>query len=219
MRLKALTFAGLLAGAVCSGQRPEQQPGANTNQASSPSNAATEPGNVNESAGTGHDKNAAGGGHEDEVPAAVKAAFPEARSVHAEHKDLTAKQIASIEKDSGAKLEGADFHSFVAHDASEKQVGVATLTDVEGAGGPLRLLVLYTDEMKIKRVTPVEGGGDVASPAFLGQFEGLGHDDAFHVGEDLKYNGGNRAAAEAVARAVKRDVLAVQTLYGKKHGH
>lgn len=215
MGLKVLALAGLFAfaaaGAACSGQRSEQPPGANANQASvRPSNAATKPETANEGAGKGH---------KDEMPAAVKAAFPGALSIHAEHKDLTAKQTASIEKDSGAKLGGKEFHSFVAHDASEKQIGVATLTDVQGAGGPLRLLVLYTDEMKIKRVTPVEGGGDVVSPAFLDQFVGHGHDDAFHVGMDIKYDGGNRAAAEAVAHAVKRDVLAMQTLYGKSHGH
>jgi hypothetical protein len=163
-------------------------------------------------------KNSADEANSDEVPAEVKAAFPEAASVTLQHKDLTARQIASIEKDSGAKIGGVDFYSFVAHDGSHKEVGVATLTDVEGAGSPVRLVVVYTTDLKIKKVTPAKGSGDVVSPAFLDQFVGKDHQSKFHVGDDIKYDGPNQDGAQAVAHAVKRDVLAMQALYGKAHG-
>lgn len=154
-----------------------------------------------------------------EVPTEVKAAFPEARTVTAQHKELSSGQITSIEKESGAKLRGEDFQSFVAHDSSRKQLGLATLTDVERSGGKVRLLVVYTNDLKIKKVTPVEGSGDLVSVAFLGQFIGKDHDEAFHVGKDIEYNGKNRVGAEAIAHALKRDLLAMQTLYGQSHGH
>ncbi len=192
----------------CSKPAPEQS----SNTSARTDNKNGQPaGNVNTNAAA-----AAGNG---EVPAEVKAAFPEAASITLQHKDLTDKQIASIEKESGAKLSDKDFHSYVAHDGSHKVVGTATLTDVEGAGEPVQLLVVYTDDGKIKKVTPVKGSIDVGSSSFLDQFIGKDHDDAFHVGTDLKYDGSNQGAAQAVAHAVKRDVLAMHALYGKEHGH
>lgn len=190
MRLKVLAFASLLAFGA-----------AGTGCGERPSNTTTKSVDANE------------------VPTEAKAAFPEAQTVTAQHKELTSEQIASIEKKSGAKLSGEDFHSFVAHDSSRKQLGLATLTDVEGSGSTVRLLVVYTNDLKVKKVTPVEGSGDVVSLAFLGQFAGKDHDQPFHVGEDVEYGGKNRVAAEAVAHALKRDVLAMQALYGKTHGH
>ena len=212
MRANIITIAVLLILAAvttaCSKPAPEQT-----------SNSAARTDNKNNQAASNLNKNSAGEASNNEVPAEVKAAFPEAASVTIQHKDLTTKQIASIEKDSGAKIGGVDFHSFVAHDSSHKQIGAATLTDVEGAGGPVRLVVVYTNDGNIKKITPVTGSGDVVSAAFLDQFVGKGHHGKFHVGDDIKYDGPNQAAAQAVAHAVKRDVLAMHTLYGKEHGH
>ena len=184
-----------------------------------PSNTAARTDNMNNQPAGNLNKNSAGEASDDEVPAEVKAAFPEAASVTIQRKALTAEQIASIEKDSGVKIAEKDFHSFVAHDSSHKQIGTSTLTDVEGAGGPVRLVVVYTNDGKIKKITPVTGSGDVVSPAFLDQFIGKDHSGKFHVGDDIKYDGTNQAAAEAVTHAVKRDVLAMHALYGKEHGH
>lgn len=212
MRLKVLTMVALLilAGVTtaCSKPAPEQ-----------PSNAAARAGNSNSQPANNPNKNSAAGASSDEVPAEVKAAFPDAASVTIQHKDLTDKQIASVEKESGAKVAGKDFHSYVAHDSSHKQIGAATVTDVEGAGGPIRLVVVHTNDGKIKKVTPVTGSGDVVSAAFLDQFVGKDHHGRFHVGDDVKYDGANQSAAQAIAHAVKRNVLAMHALYGKEHGH
>ena len=83
----------------------------------------------------------------------------------------------------------------------------------------MQLVVVYTNDIEIKKVTPVKGSGDVATPAFLDQFVGKDHDQPFHVDKDIKYTGSSKAAAEAVAHALKRDILAMQTLYGKAHSH
>ena len=212
MRLNVLTITVLIMLAsmatACSKAAPEQS-----------SNTATRTNNRNAQAAENVNKNSAGETSRDEVPVEVKAAFPDAQIVTLQHKNLTAKQISSVEKESGAKLADKDFHSFVAHDSSHKRIGAATVTDAEAPGGPVRLVVVYTNDGKISKVTSVKGSGDVVSPAFLDQFLGKSHDDAFHVGEDLRYDGSNKAAGEAVAHAVKRDVLAMHALYGKKHGH
>lgn len=201
-----LVFAAL--GAACSKPALDQN-----------SNTATRTENKNAQASGNLNKNSGGEASKDEVPAEVKAAFPDANMVTMQHKDLTAKQIESIEKDSGSKLSDKDFHSFIAHDSAHKQVGTATMTNIEAAGGPVQLLVIYTNDGKIKKITPLKGSGDVVSAAFLDQFAGKDHDDAFHVDNDLKYDGANKDAALAVAHAVKRDVLAMHALYGKEHGH
>jgi hypothetical protein len=184
------------------------------------SNSATKPAtaNANQPAGTATQP----AGKDDETPAAVKAAFPDAQTITKQHKDLTAGQIASIEKESGTKLGDTDFHNFVAYgmqNGKRAQLGAATVVDVTGAGEPMQLVVVYTNDIEIKKVTPVKGSGDVSTAAFLDQFVGKDHDLPFQVGKDIKYTGSNKAAAEAVTHALKRDILAMQTLYGKAHSH
>jgi len=195
---------------ACSKEEPGQP---TSNTAPKPATA-----NANQPAGTATQP----AGKDDETPAGVKAAFADAQTISKQHKDLTAGQIASIEKGSGAKLGDTDFHSFVAYgmqNGKRAQLGAATVVDVTGAGEPMQLIVVYTNDIEIKKVTPVKGSGDVATPAFLDQFVGKDHDQKFHVGEDIKYSGSNKAAAEAVTHALKRDILAMQTLYGKAHSH
>ncbi len=219
MRWKRFMLVGLLMfaalGAACS--NPGTDKVANSNSAPRTDTAK----NTNAVGNANHaDEKAEAAG--DEAPAAVKAAFPDAQSIAKQHKDLTAGQIAAIEKESGAKLGDTDFHNYVAYgtkDGKRAQLGAATVVDVQGAGEPVQLVVVYTNDIAIKNVSPVKGSGDFVSPAFLGQFTGKDHDEKFHVGEDLKYGGSNKAAAEAVAHALKRDILAMQTLYGKAHGH
>ncbi len=210
MRLKlvALIMGLALGGAIAACSKPS------SNQQSSNTPAQ----NSNQSASANTNRNAAGPVSDDEVIAQVKAAFPDAQSVTPQNKELTSEQVASIEKDSGATLAGKDFRSFAAHDGSHKQLGAATLTSVQGAGN-VQLLVIYTSDGKIKKVAPVRGNGDVASAAFLDQFAGKDHTAAFHVGDDIKYDGSDKPAAEAVAHAIKRDLLAMHALYGKEHGH
>ena len=198
----------LLAGLATACSKQEPTPSATSNTASKPATA-----NANQPTTTGK---------EEDTPAAVKAAFPDAQTISKQHEDLSASQIASIEKGSGAKLGDTDFHSFVAYgtkDGKRAQLGAATLVDVTGASEPMQLVVVYTNDIEIKKVTPVKGSGDVASPMFLDQFVGKDHDQPFHVDKDIKYSGNNKAAAEAVAHALKRDILAMQTLYGKAHTH
>jgi hypothetical protein len=166
------------------------------------------------------------GGHgssdKDKIPSEVKAAFPEAQSITMLHKDLTASHVSSIQKDYGVKLKEDDYHTYVAYSTGsgkKTQLGAATLVDVEGAGEPAKLLITYSNDIVIKKVSPLKGSGDVLSPAFLDQFSNKDHDQPFQLGKDIKYTGENRAAADAVTGAIKRDILSMQALYGKSHTH
>jgi hypothetical protein len=192
---------------ACSKPEPEK-PAAKTEPAKEP--AATAPASSH------------GSSSKDEIPAEIKTAFPDAQTITMQHKDITAGQASAFQKDYGVKLKEGDYHTYVAYgegSGKRTQLGAATLVDVEGAGEPLQLVVTYNNDIVIKKVTPVKGSGDLVSPAFLDQFSGKNHDQSFQVGKDIKYTGNNKAAAEAVAGTIKRDILSMQALYGKQHSH
>jgi hypothetical protein len=224
MKVKTIALIGVLIIAVfvaaCS--QPESNKPANTGE---PAKTETKTEPAKDSTATappaGHDTGHASGSKE-ETPAAVKAAFPEAKSITMQHKDLTANHVSTLEKDYGVKVKPTDFHSYVAYGSGSgkrTQLGAATLVDVEGAGEPAQLVIVYSNDIVIKKITPVKGSGDAVSSSFLDQFVEKDHDQPFQVGKDIKYNGNNKAAAEAVANAIKRDILSMQMLYGKAHSH
>src|SRR5262249_59120844 len=67
-----------------------------------------------------------------EIPAAVRAALPNAQSITKQHKDLTDAQAARIEKQTGLKLDDKDHHSYLAFandGGARKQIGAATLVN------------------------------------------------------------------------------------------
>ena len=71
----------------------------------------------------------------DDVPPSVHAVFPDAQSITKDHKDLTAAQIADIEKETGGKLPDTDHHAYLAFSTSggaRKQIGAASEVAVNG---------------------------------------------------------------------------------------
>ena len=154
----------------------------------------------------------------DDIPAAVHAALPNAQSITKQHKDLTAAQIASVEKQSGLKLEDKDHHSFLAfatEGGARKQIGAATLVKASGH----EVAVVYTNEKGSPIVKEVHGESGGVSHAFLDQFKGKGHDDKLRLGQDIKAQGLDEATARALTDAIRLDVVTMQTLYGAAHSH
>ena len=152
----------------------------------------------------------------EDIPAGVRAAFPDAQSITKQHKDLTAAQIASIEKETGTKVDDTDHHSYLAFSTSggaRKQVGAATVVE---AGGK-QLVVVYESREGLPYIKEVRGDG--VAQGFLDQFKGKGHDDKFRVGQDLKAQGVDDATAKSVADAIRRDIMTMETLYGSEHSH
>ena len=176
----------------------------------------TNTGNTNLAKTTNAANNATTAKTEDETPAAVKAAFPDAQAFTKQHKDLSKEQIADIEKDTAAKVPDTDHHSYLAFSTAggtRKQIGAATVVKANGKD----MVVVYEN----KEGNPVikEVRADGVSADFLKQFAGKGHDDKFQVGADLKANGVDDAAAKAIAQAVRVDAITMQTLYGAAHSH
>jgi len=152
----------------------------------------------------------------EDVPASVKAAFPNAQSFTKQHKDISAAAIAEIEKDTGAKLPDKDHHSYLAfktENGARKQIGAATIVK---AGGK-EIVVVYENKEGSPFINEVRADG-VPAP-FLAQFKGKGHDDMFRIGADLKAEGVNDAVAKAIAEAIRVDAMTMQSLYGAAHTH
>lgn len=152
---------------------------------------------------------------EEDVPASVKAAFPDAQSFSKSHKDIPKDAIAGIEKDSGAKIPDTDHHSYLAFSTTggaRKQIGAATIVK---AGGK-ELVVIYDSKNGSPSIKEVRG--DIA-PEFLKQFAGKGHDDKFTFGGTIKANGVDEATAKAITSAIAVDMMTMQILYGAAHSH
>ena len=204
----ALALAGALAAltAACSNTTNTGN-GTATNTAAANSAAANTSGNATAPAAPPKGE---------DIPAGVRAAFPDAQSITKQHKDLTAAQIASIEKETGTKVDDTDHHSYLAFSTSggaRKQVGAATVVE---AGGK-QLVVVYESREGLPYIKEVRGDG--VAQGFLDQFKGKGHDDKFRVGQDLKAQGVDDATAKSVADAIRRDIMTMETLYGSEHSH
>ena len=153
---------------------------------------------------------------DEDAPASVKAAFPDAQSFTKQHKDIPKDAIADIEKDSGGKLPDTDHHSYLAFSTAggtRKQIGAATLVESNGK----EFVVVYENKEGSPFIKEVRGEG-VPTP-FLAQFVGKGHDAKFKLGVDLKANGVDEASAKAIALAIQIDALTMQNLYGAAHAH
>lgn len=153
---------------------------------------------------------------DEEVPAIVKAIFPDASSFTKQHKDIPKEAIAGLEKDSGVKLPDTDHHSYLAFATAEgtkKQIGAATIVKVDGKDA----VVVYENKDGSPYIKEVKMEG--VSADFLKQFSGKGHDDKLQIGQDLKANTVEEKLAKAIADAVRIDAMTMQTLYGKAHSH
>lgn len=205
--LPGLIIGSLAAfGAACSSTEPATNR-ATTSNANTTTTANTAPPSATTSS---HATN-------DDTPAAVRAALPEAQTFTTQHKDIPAATISSIEKETGAKIVDADHHSYLAFSTAggaRRQVGAATVVTVDNQ----EMVIIYDSKNGSPVIREVRGGN--VAPAFLTQFKGKGHDDALTFGRDITAAGGvNQATAKAVTAAIKQDVLAMQALYGAAHSH
>ena len=154
---------------------------------------------------------------DEDIPAAVKAALPEAQQFTKQHKDIPANSIAEIEKETGAKITDKDHHSYLAFTTvggKRTQVGAATVVKAAGKD----IVIVYESKNGMPTIKEVRADGVAAE--FLKQFAGKGHDDKFQVGADVKAgNGVDEAAAKTIAQAVRVDSMTMQTLYGAAHSH
>lgn len=154
---------------------------------------------------------------DEEIPASVKAAFPDAQSFTKQHKDIPADKIAAIEKDTGGKVPDKDHHSYLAFatkDGKRTQLGAATVLKAGGKD----VIVVYESKNGMPTVKEVRAEG--VSDEFLKQFVGKNHDAPIKFGEDIKAAGGvDEQTAKSIAQAVRIDVLTMEALFGSAHSH
>lgn len=150
-------------------------------------------------------------------PESVKAAFTDASGgFKKEHKNMTAAQIAEIEKTAGVKPPDTDHHYFAAFSTAgggRKQIGAATTIKADGKD----IVVVYENKEGKPFIKEVRANG--LPVAFLSQFVGKSHDDKMQIGADLKANGVDDKTAKAIADAVRVDAVTMQILYGAKDSH
>ncbi len=153
----------------------------------------------------------------DETPAAVRAAIPDAQTFTMQHKDIPAAAIASLEKETGTTVTDRDHHAYLAFSTAggaRRQIGAATVVEADGG----EMIIIYDSKDGSPVIREIRGGN--VPQAFLANFKGKGHDDALVFGDDIKAAGGvSESAAKSVTAAIKRDVLAMQALYGAAHTH
>lgn len=161
---------------------------------------------------------AAAANKSNEIPAAVRAALPNAQSISKQHKDLTDKQVASVEKQSGLKLDDKDHHSYLAfanEGGARKQIGAASLVNANGH----EVVIVYASENGSPVIKEVHGESGGVPHIFLDQFKGKGHDNKLRLGQDIKAQSVDEATARALTDAIRLDVVTMQTLYGAAHSH
>lgn len=157
-----------------------------------------------------------------EIPAAVregvKESLPKAQSITPQHKDLTDAQAASIEKESGMKVDGKEHNSYLAFTSeggTRKQIGVATVVKAQGRV----IVIVYGSEKGSVVISDAHGESGGVPHAFLDQFKGKRHEDKLRLGQDIKPQGVDEALARAITDAIRLDVVTMQTLYGAAHAH
>lgn len=211
----ASSFALFTAACSSSGSSNNNEPNANTTVTTTNTTANTAssaPGNTETAKSSPAAATAAG----EDVPANVRAAFPDAQSITKQHKDLTPSQIAAIEKETSSKVTDNDHHSYLAFSTAggaRRQIGAATVVEASGK----EMVVVYESKNGSPFIKEVRAAG--VPQAFLDQFKGKGHDDKFQFGQAVKAQGADEATARAATSAIYRDIMTMQTLYGAAHSH
>jgi hypothetical protein len=146
----------------------------------------------------------------------VRAALQGAQSVQTQHKDLSAEQVATIERETNTKIKDTDHHAYLGFstsDGTRKQIGAATMVEANGK----QMVIVYESRGGVPYIKEVRA--DNVPVSFLDQFKGKGHDDKLQLGQDLKANGVDEATAKMAADVIRQDTRIMQTLYGVAHGH
>lgn len=209
--LIVLVGALTIFGAACSSTGERSNANSNTALIANTAPAATNTANTANAT-----SNADHAGTNEDVPAMVRAALPDASSITKQHKDISASQISTIERETNTKISDTDHHSYLGFTTSSgarRQTGAATI--VEAAGK--QMVIVYESRNGVPYIRDVRAEG--VPQAFLDGFKGKGHDDKFQIGQDLKSNGVDDQTARAAAAAIRQDAIIMQTLYGSAHSH
>ena len=146
--------------------------------------------------------------------------FPNAQNFVLKNLTLPADKVSSIESALGTKLKRSDFTPtfHIATNSNKKPLGAVVFLSVDSPRGELRGGIGLNMQGKVVRVeisksTDVTG---ITDREFLDQFTGMGIEDAFQVGEDVKPLSGQEDVSKSVALLPRKALLMTYALYAKK---
>ncbi len=158
--------------------------------------------------------------HEKEGPEQkLVAIFPEAKKFVQRSVSLTDDKIDAIEEKLGAKLRTEDQKPIFYIPIQEKKpMGLVLFVGVEGPSGVINGAVGLNMQGKVVKVEVYDHKelDAIAKEEFLKQFIGMGIDDAFKVGIDVKTAEGHEDASNAVALIPKKTLVMSYALFLKQ---
>ena len=146
--------------------------------------------------------------------------FPNARNFVLKNPTLSPDNVSSVENALGTKLKPSDFAPtfHIATNSNKKPIGTVLFLEVDSPRGELQGGIGLNMRGKVVRVeiiNDIELAG-LFDKEFLDQFVGMGIEDAFQVGEDVKPISGQKGISESVALLPRKALLMTYTLYAKK---
>ncbi len=147
------------------------------------------------------------------------AIFPKAKKFVQRNPILSSDKIISIEKELGAKLRTEDQKPiFYIPIREKKPMGLVLLVGVEGPSGVINGAVGLNMQGRVVRVEVYDHkeSDAIASEEFLKQFIGMGIEDTFKVGIDVKTAERHEDAANAVALIPKKTLVMSYALFLKQ---
>ena len=146
--------------------------------------------------------------------------FPNAQNFVLKNPTLRADMVSSIESALGTKLKPSDltptFH--IATNSNKKPLGTVLFLDVDSPQGKLKGGIGLDMHGKVVRVEILENAGAIRimNREFLYQFTGMGIENVFQVGEDVKPIAGREEISQSIARLPQKALLITYALYAKK---
>ena len=146
--------------------------------------------------------------------------FPKAKKFVQRNPVLAPDQISSIEKELGVKLRSEDLKPvfYIPISDKKKPMGLVLFADALGARDVIQGAVGLDMKGKIIKVEIYEHkeSDAISREEFLGQFIGMGIDDAFKVGVDIAAIEGHEDASNAVALIPKKTLVMSYALFRKQ---
>ena len=146
--------------------------------------------------------------------------FPHAQNFVFKNPTLLADKVSSIESALGKTLKPSDhtptFH--IATDSNNKPLGAVLFLDVDSPQGELKGGIGLDMQGKVVRVEILENAGatSVMNREFLDQFTGMGIENVFQVGTDVKPIPGQEEISQSIALLPQKALLMTYALFSKE---
>ncbi|MEW6009090.1 MAG: FMN-binding protein [Candidatus Omnitrophota bacterium] len=150
------------------------------------------------------------------IDEALKVLLSDAKDLKEEIKVLTAEQKKSVEEKAQVELDpefDKEFHFYTS------SAGTAVLDTVKGKWGPIKFIMAFDKEGKIKDVVVLElkerRGRPVKERRFLDQFIGKAANEPIKLNKDIKGVSGATISSRGMSNGIRKLVYVFNELYKK----